>query len=951
MQLGTAYLELAPSTRGLVPAIRKEMGQVSREMSSSGASAGGQYTEGFAGKVRGGLGRVMDGVLMGVGMKALDGLAGAARSVFDVAIGGGIDRALKLEGAEAKLTGLGHSAESVAAIMDSALGAVKGTAFGMGDAAAVAASAVAAGIEPGAELQRTLTLVGDAATIAGADMGEMGSVFNKVAASNKLQMDSVNQLQDRGIPVLQMVAKELGVTQEEASKMASAGKIDFETFQKAMEAGLGGAAQESGKTFAGAMANTKAALGRVAAGFATPILDGLKGLATAAIPMIDTVGAALAPVAEKLGGWIETQVPKITSFLESVPGKMKTFGDTVKGVWDLIAKGDFTGGLFGLEEDSPIVDTILTLRDGVVDVAGRFKDSLQPTLETVGAYIRDNLVPYWAAVAGVLLSVAGPAFDTISTIINNVVLPAFKWVSGFVTDNFLPILRDVAGFITERVLPTFSDVATYLGEKVGPVFANLGEKVIKPAFGLIMPILESFWDFVTNYVGPVLMWLWEEVAAPVFDGIGSLVENFGTAWARVWSDIQKAAAVPVNFVIDTVWNNGLRKVLNWVFEAFGGSAMAPIDTVDWGAAHHSLGGGGGGWRASGFAGGGYTGDGGKFDPAGVVHKGEWVFTKREVEAVGGPAAMRQLRDSIFHGYDEGGLVGDSGRTSYKGHTFSRLFASVLQLAERMAGTSFQISQGGFSRSVKASGTSHYGDAVDILSPITTAVITALRSAGVAAWDRTGKGNWGPHIHGVPLPGYGFAAGSGVWQAQDYLRGGDGLGGRDNGPQVAAAGVQTSGLSQIPEVLSGILDGLGELTGPWGRLLADGFGGMVEKVGGWVWDKVEELGEGIAEMLYGKRTGVLTGTGADRIPGHGYASGTGWASPGRAWVGEHGPEVIDFRGGERVYDAQESTTLGRGVTVQGDVILRPDMSQLRNLNEFDEFINDFERILMQNGATV
>ena len=34
-------------------------------------------------------------------------------------------------------------------------------------------------------------------------------------------------------------------------------------------------------------------------------------------------------------------------------------------------------------------------------------------------------------------------------------------------------------------------------------------------------------------------------------------------------------------------------------------------------------------------------------------------------------------------------------------------------------------------------------------------------------------------------------------------------------------------------------------------------------------------------------------------GHGYALGTNWASPGRRVVGENGPEVVSFRGGEKV----------------------------------------------------
>src|SRR5690606_34196247 len=159
-----------------------------------------------------------------------------------------------------------HS-KTVAKHKENALASGRGTAFGMVDAATVAAPAVAAGIKPGKQLERNLTLVGDAATIAGTGMGEMGAIFNKVAASNKVQMDVINQLHDAGVPALALLADQMGVTAEEASKMASAGQIDFATFQAAMEKGLGGAAQASGNTFRGAMANMGAALGRLGAMF------------------------------------------------------------------------------------------------------------------------------------------------------------------------------------------------------------------------------------------------------------------------------------------------------------------------------------------------------------------------------------------------------------------------------------------------------------------------------------------------------------------------------------------------------------------------------------------------------------------------------------------------------------------------------------------------------------
>jgi hypothetical protein len=90
----------------------------------------------------------------------------------------------------------------------------------------------------------------------------------------------------------------------------------------------------------------------------------------------------------------------------------------------------------------------------------------------------------------------------------------------------------------------------------------------------------------------------------------------------------------------------------------------------------------------------------------------------------------------------------------------------------LAGVNIPVTQGGFSSRVAASGTSHYGDAID--TQWNAAILRGLRAARVAAWHRTPAQGFVHHIHGVPLPGAGYPGGSGIWQAQDYLRGGDGL---------------------------------------------------------------------------------------------------------------------------------------------------------------------------------
>jgi hypothetical protein len=48
-----------------------------------------------------------------------------------------------------------------------------------------------------------------------------------------------------------------------------------------------------------------------------------------------------------------------------------------------------------------------------------------------------------------------------------------------------------------------------------------------------------------------------------------------------------------------------------------------------------------------------------------------------------------------------------------------------------------------------------------------------------------------------------------------------------------------------------------------------------------------------------------------IPG--YATGTTGAAPGLAWVGEKGPEIVQFRGGETVYNAEQSRAMFGPVT--------------------------------------
>lgn len=66
-------------------------------------------------------------------------------------------------------------------------------------------------------------------------------------------------------------------------------------------------------------------------------------------------------------------------------------------------------------------------------------------------------------------------------------------------------------------------------------------------------------------------------------------------------------------------------------------------------------------KPKGFADGGYTGDGGKYQPAGIVHAGEFVMSKEATNRIGVGTLTRMLK-----GYADGGYVGSTMPSVYGG---------------------------------------------------------------------------------------------------------------------------------------------------------------------------------------------------------------------------------------------------------------------------------------------
>lgn len=390
--IGVAYVHVEPSGKGFGKSIEGDIGDAVNKASKKSSNT-------LISKIGGAFGKIGK-----VGTGAIATITGG---ITALAAKGGFDRALNIENAQAKLKGLGHDSASVTEIMNDALASVKGTAFGLGDAATVAASLSASGIKEGDQLTKVLKTVADTAQISGRSLTDIGTIFGSVAARGKLQGDDMLQLMSSGIPVLQMLGKHLNKTSAEVSDMVSDGKIDFQTFADAMQEGLGGAALSAGTTFTGALANVKAALSRLGESAATPIMEDLRKTFVALIPAVDAFTNQVKPLVGTFVNRLEPAFDKVIGLIGQLSSGLQngsiTIGDLAGKVATLAGGLALLGGaggnadkIIGLLDqlgktgDKGLSDLVSGLKKSSSEVSGAF-DAVKSKVDTFKAYLTPAL--------------------------------------------------------------------------------------------------------------------------------------------------------------------------------------------------------------------------------------------------------------------------------------------------------------------------------------------------------------------------------------------------------------------------------------------------------------------------------------------------------------------------------------------------------------------------------
>ncbi|QPZ39529.1 phage tail protein [Paramicrobacterium chengjingii] len=578
-ELAVGYVTLLPSMKGFQGAVEKALGKTDAPAKKQGQTIGQKMSGGITSALK-------------TGAKVA---GGAALAGIGTALIKGFGRLTAIDAAKKKLEGLGHSGKTVSQIMSNANKSVKGTAFGLDEAATTAAGAVASGVKPGKDLERTLSLVADAATIAGTDMGSMGSIFNKVAASGKLQGDVIAQLQDAGVPVLQFVAKEMGVTAEEASKMASKGEVSFDTFRNAMESGLGGAAQKSGETFKGAWANAMAAVGRVGAnllsGIFPQVKDGLGGLTDALVPVeagAKKVGKAIADMvtwlkenivvvkiaAAVIGGIVAAvalwnAAMAVNTFVTNAAWVATKVWNAIMGVGSAVMK-IATAAQWAWNaamSANPIMLVVLAIAALIAGLVWFFTQTklgqeiwanFTQFLSEAWANISQFFIETWTNISQVFMDVWNGIVSFFTTIWNVLVLAVQIYIQMIMTI-WTTVWNGIKSFFVAIWNGIVTGVKTYI---------NIVKTIITTVINTVKSIWSSVWGGISSFF------------SGIWNGIVNTVKKFSGIFKSVFGGIKGIIVGAFNGVVTTVKNaingiigliNGAIDGINAVIGAVGGA--------------------------------------------------------------------------------------------------------------------------------------------------------------------------------------------------------------------------------------------------------------------------------------------------------------------------------------------------------------------------------------------
>jgi len=171
------------------------------------------------------------------------------------------------------------------------------------------------------KVKDTLFVLGNLAATADANIGDLAQIFGKIKSQGKLMGETLNQLAERGIPVISALADHFKVPEEAIREMVSAGQISFNDFEAAMNslAGEGGqfgnAMAEQADTLKGKWSTFKDAIEKLSREIGQALIPVMKDLLNVGFVVVE---------------WIQGLDMDTVKFTASVIAGVAAFALTIK---------------------------------------------------------------------------------------------------------------------------------------------------------------------------------------------------------------------------------------------------------------------------------------------------------------------------------------------------------------------------------------------------------------------------------------------------------------------------------------------------------------------------------------------------------------------------------------------------------------------------------------------
>ena len=554
------------STTNKAMQMMNKLGATSNTVSNSVSESGNSMTGTFK------------SVASGMGLVAV---AGKAFDVIKSSVSSAVSRIDTLNNSNRTFANMNFSANQTKSAMNGLQASIKGLPTSL-DSAVKGVQMIAASTGNLGKSQKVWSALNDAIIGFGgstADVSNATIQLSQAFANGKIDgMTWISMMNSNMGPVLNAIAKQLGMTTGELKDGLSSGKISTNEFMDALinldKNGGGGLkslhqiAMDSTSGIGTAMENTKTAITR--------------GVGKAILAFSDfseqVTGMSIADIITNIGNVAEQSFNKIGPALQKVEPFFKSLFSTIQGLFNFINQNKdwlgplavsvvtFIGAFKGVQAAASGISSLITgfqnLQEFVQIVAGA-KNSLSAFFTLLG------LNPWVVLIAGIAAVVAGLVWFFTQTKTGQKLWQGFTQFLSNAWQGLVSIAQSVWSAIVNTFTTVVGKVKSVWGS-ITSFFSNLWQGIVSVAqsvWGSIVSVFTTAWNGFIQAVSPIIdafknLWnsltefftvLWQgivSVAKTIWSGLSAF---FSTIWQGI-----VAVATPIwnglVAVITTVWN-------------------------------------------------------------------------------------------------------------------------------------------------------------------------------------------------------------------------------------------------------------------------------------------------------------------------------------------------------------------------------------------------------------